>query len=54
MYFSNSSFSRKKPILSDKTLMSTISEDEDFTDFTLDSEEGVKFPCHRNVPSPVS
>ena len=49
MYFSNSSFSRKKPILSDKTLMSTISEDEDFTDFTLESEEGVKFPCHRNV-----
>ena len=49
MYFSNSSFSRKKPILSDKTLMSTISEDEDFTDFTLESEEGAKFPCHRNV-----
>ena len=49
MYFSILSFYRKKPRLSDKTLMSTISEDEDFTDFTLESEEGAKFPCHRNV-----
>ena len=29
--------------------MATISEDEDFTDFTLESEEGAKFPCHRTV-----
>ena len=35
-------------------LVSSIFEDQDLMDFTLESEEGVKFPCHRNVPSPVS
>ena len=29
--------------------MASISEDGDFTDFTLESEEGSKFPCHRTV-----
>ena len=29
--------------------MSNISDDGDFTDFTLESEEGAKFPCHRTV-----
>ena len=29
--------------------MSSIFEDQDLMDFTLESEEGVKFPCHRNV-----
>ena len=43
------SFCRKKPRLSDKTVMASISEDVDFTDFSLESEEGTKFPCHRIV-----
>ena len=43
------SFPRKKPRLSAETLVSNISDDGDFTDFTLESEEGAKFPCHRNV-----
>ena len=30
-------------------MVSNISEDGDFTDFTLESEEGAKFPCHRAV-----
>ena len=29
--------------------MATISEDEDLREFTLESEDGAKFPCHRNV-----
>ena len=29
--------------------MADISEDGDFTDFTLESEDGAKFPCHRSV-----
>ena len=29
--------------------MADISEDRDFTDFTLESEDGTKFPVHRNV-----
>ena len=29
--------------------MATISEDGDFTDFTLESEDGTKFPVHRNI-----
>ena len=29
--------------------MSSIFEDQDLMDFTLESEEGVKFPCHRTV-----
>ena len=29
--------------------MANISEDMDFTDFTLESEDGTKFPVHRNV-----
>ena len=29
--------------------MDSISEDGDFTDFTLESEDGTKFPVHRNV-----
>ena len=29
--------------------MARISEDEDLRDFTLESEEGSKFPCHRIV-----
>ena len=43
------SFPRKKPRLSAETLVSNISDDGDFTDFTLESEEGAKFPCHRAV-----
>ena len=29
--------------------MDSISEDGDFTDFTLESEDGTKFPCHQIV-----
>ena len=29
--------------------MASISEDGDFTDFTLESEDGVKVPVHRNL-----
>ena len=29
--------------------MTSIYEDKDLTDFTMESEEGAKFPCHRNV-----
>ena len=29
--------------------MDSISEDGDFTDFTLESEDGTKFPVHRTV-----
>ena len=43
------SFSRKKPRFSDKTLVANISEDEDLRDFTLESKDGAKFPCHRAV-----
>ena len=45
----NPIFSRKKPRLSAETLVATISEDGEFTDFTLESEDGAKFPCHRTV-----
>ena len=30
-------------------MMANISEDVDFTDFSLESEDGAKFPVHRNV-----
>ena len=42
-------FSRKKPRLDAETLVASISEDGDFTDFTLESVDGAKFPCHRAV-----
>ena len=40
---------RNKPRLSAETLVASISEDVDFTDFTLVSKNGDKFPVHRNV-----
>ena len=40
---------RKKPRLSAETLVASISEDVDFTDFTLVSKNGDKFPVPRNV-----
>ena len=43
------SFSRKKPRLAAETVMANISQEGDFTDFTLESEDGAKFPVHRNV-----
>ena len=47
--FNVPSFSRKKPRLSAETLVTSITEDSDFTDFTLESEDGTKFPVHRTV-----
>ena len=29
--------------------MANMTEEAEFTDFTLESEDGTKFPCHRNV-----
>ena len=43
------SFCRKKPRLAAETVMASISEGVDFTDFSLESEEGTKFPVHRNL-----
>ena len=43
------SFSRKKPRLAAETVMANISQEGDFTDFTLESEDGAKFPVHRAV-----
>ena len=42
------SFSRKQRF-SDETLMDKISDDWEFTDFTLESKDGARFPCHRTV-----
>ena len=43
------SFSRKRPRLAAETVMANISQEGYFTDFTLESEDGAKFPVHRNV-----
>ena len=43
------SFSRKKPGFSVATVMANISQNKDFMDFTLESEDGAQFPCHRVV-----
>ena len=42
-------FPRKKPRLDydDDDVVDNIFKDEDFKDFTLESEEGTKIPCHR-------
>ena len=41
--------SRKKPRLTAETLVAKISKDGDLRDFTLESKDGAKFPCHRTV-----
>ena len=40
---------RKKPRLDPGDVVDNIFKDEDFKDFTLESEEGTKFPCHRII-----
>ena len=42
-------YPRKKPRLDSDDVVDNIFQDEDFKDFTLESEEGTKFPCHRIV-----
>ena len=44
-------YDRKKPRLDPETVVlpSDIFQEEEFKDFSLESEEGSKFPCHRIV-----
>ena len=43
------SYPRKKPRLEPDDVFDNILKDEDFKDFTVESVEGTKFPCHRVI-----